>query len=61
MLHKKITRGIKTSSMTIISHEMLKDMSRFQVVLCPVELSPREDQARLKRLCRLIFPHLINE
>lgn len=35
-----------------------EDMSHFRIVLNPIELSPEEDKARLKRLCRLIFPHL---
>ena len=35
-----------------------KDMSRFQVVLNPIELSPEENKARLERLCKLIFPYL---
>ena len=35
-----------------------EDMSHFQVILNPIELSPEENKARLKRLCKLIFPHL---
>ena len=35
-----------------------KDMSRFKIILNPIELSPEENKARLERLCKLIFPHL---
>lgn len=35
-----------------------KDMSRFKVILNPIELSREENKARLERLCNLIFPYL---
>ena len=35
-----------------------EELRHFKVIVRPIALSPEENQARLRRLCRLIFPHL---
>jgi len=37
------------------------DISQFKIFLKPVALSVSENNARLKRLCRLIYPHLASD
>ena len=53
-MNKKDSKPKKKRSCMTMGKE---EIAKMKVILRPVALSPEEDKARIKRLCRLIFPH----